>query len=109
MEEVDSHVYAGYPFLLFDCISKTDSNCRTREEAINTVHALSNYNIESVKTIPFHQQLMRDEKFRSNDFNTKSWNFCIESNDKYLQKASRYNGSLLIIKTLFQKKKNIHV
>jgi acetyl-CoA carboxylase biotin carboxylase subunit len=34
--------------------------------------ALSEYVIEGVKTtIPFHLQLMNDERFRSGDFNTK--------------------------------------
>ena len=34
--------------------------------------ALSEYVIEGVKTtIPFHLQLMQDERFRSGDFNTK--------------------------------------
>jgi acetyl-CoA carboxylase, biotin carboxylase subunit len=34
--------------------------------------ALSEYVIEGIKTtIPFHLQLMQDEKFRSGDFNTK--------------------------------------
>jgi acetyl-CoA carboxylase, biotin carboxylase subunit len=34
--------------------------------------ALSEYVIEGVKTtIPFHLQLMQNEKFREGDFNTK--------------------------------------
>jgi acetyl-CoA carboxylase biotin carboxylase subunit len=34
--------------------------------------ALSEYVIEGVKTtIPFHQQLMRNDAFRNGDFNTK--------------------------------------
>jgi acetyl-CoA carboxylase biotin carboxylase subunit len=34
--------------------------------------ALSEYVIEGVKTtIPFHLQLMKNEKFRAGDFNTK--------------------------------------
>jgi acetyl-CoA carboxylase biotin carboxylase subunit len=46
---------------------------RTREEAIDTMYrALSEYVIEGIKTtIPFHLQLMQDERFRSGDFNTK--------------------------------------
>ena len=48
-------------------------NLQTREEAINTMYrALSEYVIEGVKTtIPFHLQLMQNEKFRAGDFNTK--------------------------------------
>jgi tetratricopeptide (TPR) repeat protein len=43
------------------------------QEAIDTMYrALSEYVIEGVKTtIPFHLQLMQDERFRSGDFNTK--------------------------------------
>ena len=54
-------------------IGKIIAVARTREEAIDTMHrALSEYVIEGVKTtIPFHLQLMKDERFRSGDFNTK--------------------------------------
>ena len=46
---------------------------RTRNEAIDTMHrALTEYVIEGIKTtIPFHLQLMKDEHFRSGNFNTK--------------------------------------
>jgi len=54
-------------------IEKIISVARTREEAINTMsRALSEYIIEGVKTtIPFHQQLMKDENFRKGNFTTK--------------------------------------
>jgi acetyl-CoA carboxylase biotin carboxylase subunit len=72
---VDSHVYAGYtiPPYYDSMIAKIIAVARTREEAINTMsRALSEYVIEGVKTtIPFHQQLMRNENFRSGNFNTK--------------------------------------
>jgi acetyl-CoA carboxylase, biotin carboxylase subunit len=72
---VDSHVYAGYtiPPYYDSMIGKLIATAQTREEAINTMYrALSEYVIEGVKTtIPFHLQLMKDEKFRSGDFNTK--------------------------------------
>ena len=72
---IDSHVYAGYtiPPYYDSMIAKIISVARTRHEAINTMsRALSEYVIEGVKTtIPFHQQLMRNEKFISGDFNTK--------------------------------------
>ena len=72
---VDSHVYAGYtiPPYYDSMIGKIIAVARTREEAINTMsRALSEYVIEGVKTtIPFHQQLMRNEAFQSGDFNTK--------------------------------------
>jgi acetyl-CoA carboxylase biotin carboxylase subunit len=72
---VDSHVYAGYviPPYYDSMIGKLITVARTREEAIDTMYrALSEYVIEGVKTtIPFHLQLMRDERFRSGDFNTK--------------------------------------
>ena len=72
---VDSHVYAGYtiPPYYDSLIAKIIAVARTRNEAIDTMHrALTEYVIEGVKTtIPFHLQLMKDENFRSGDFNTK--------------------------------------
>ncbi len=72
---VDSHVYAGYtiPPYYDSMIGKLITVARTREEALNTMYrALSEYVIEGIKTtIPFHIQLMQDERFRSGDFNTK--------------------------------------
>src|SRR5436190_5643234 len=72
---VDSHVYAGYTIPPFydSLISKIIATARTRKEAIDTMHrALTEYVIEGIKTtIPFHLQLMKDERFRSGDFNTK--------------------------------------
>ena len=46
---------------------------QTREEAINTMErALSEFVVEGVKTtIPFHQQLMRNEEFRKGNYTTK--------------------------------------
>jgi len=71
---VDSHVYAGYiiPPYYDSLISKLISVAQSRVEAINTMsRALSEYVIEGVKTtIPFHQQIMRDENFRSGNFTT---------------------------------------
>jgi acetyl-CoA carboxylase biotin carboxylase subunit len=72
---VDSHVYAGYviPPYYDSMIAKIIAVARTREEAINTMsRALSEYVIEGVKTtIPFHQQLMRNEDFIKGNFTTK--------------------------------------
>ncbi len=72
---VDSHVYAGYiiPPYYDSMIAKLIAVAQTREEAINTMsRALSEYIIEGVKTtIPFHQQLMKNESFRSGNFTTK--------------------------------------
>lgn len=72
---VDSHVYAGYtiPPYYDSMIGKLITVAQTREEAIDTMYrALSEYVIEGIKTtIPFHLQLMKDERFRKGDFNTK--------------------------------------
>ncbi len=72
---VDSHAYAGYviPPYYDSMIGKLITIARTRNEAIDTMYrALSEYVIEGIKTtIPFHLQLMQDERFRSGDFNTK--------------------------------------
>jgi acetyl-CoA carboxylase biotin carboxylase subunit len=71
---VDSHAYAGYviPPYYDSMIGKLITVARTRTEAIHTMYrALSEYVIEGIKTtIPFHLQLMNDERFRSGDFNT---------------------------------------
>jgi acetyl-CoA carboxylase biotin carboxylase subunit len=72
---IDSHAYAGYviPPYYDSMIGKLITMAQTREEAIDTMYrALSEYIIEGVKTtIPFHLQLMKDERFRSGNFNTK--------------------------------------
>ena len=71
---IDTHVYAGYliPPYYDSMISKLITVARTRDEAIKKMErALEEYYIEGVKTtIPFHQQLMKNEKFKSGDFNT---------------------------------------
>ena len=72
---VDSHIYAGYviPPYYDSMIGKLITMAQTRQEAIDTMYrALSEYVIEGVKTtIPFHLQLMQDQRFRSGNFNTK--------------------------------------
>ena len=54
-------------------IGKLITVAQTRQEAIDTMYrALSEYVIEGIKTtIPFHLQLMQNEKFKAGDFNTK--------------------------------------
>ncbi|MEY3397727.1 MAG: acetyl-CoA carboxylase biotin carboxylase subunit [Bacteroidota bacterium] len=72
---VDTHAYAGYviPPFYDSMISKLITVAQTREEAITKMErALDEYIIEGIKTtIPFHQKLMRNERFRSGDFTTK--------------------------------------
>ena len=72
---VDTHVYAGYriPPFYDSMISKLSVVAQSREEAITKMErALDEYIIEGVKTtIPFHQRLMKNEKFRSGNFTTK--------------------------------------
>jgi acetyl-CoA carboxylase biotin carboxylase subunit len=72
---VDSHIYAGYviPPNYDSMIAKLITIAQSREEAINTMErALSEFVIEGVKTtIPFHQQLMKDENFRKGTYTTK--------------------------------------
>ena len=72
---VDTHAYAGYrvPPFYDSMISKLITVAQTREEAIKKMQrALDEYIIEGIKTtIPFHQKLMKDEKFRAGDFTTK--------------------------------------
>ena len=72
---LDTHVYSGYSIPPFydSMISKLIVVAQTREEAILKMQrALDEYVIEGVKTtIPFHQRLMRNERFKSGDFTTK--------------------------------------
>ena len=72
---IDTHVYAGYriPPHYDSMVAKLIVCAQTREEAITKMQrALDEYIIEGVKTtIPFHQRLMRHERFRSGDFTTK--------------------------------------
>ncbi len=72
---IDTHAYAGYsiPPNYDSMIGKLIVVAATREEAIAKMErALSEYVIEGVHTtIPFHQQLFQNEKFREGDFNTK--------------------------------------
>lgn len=72
---LDTHAYAGYviPPYYDSMISKLIVVAQTREEAITKMQrALDEYIIEGIKTtIPFHQQLMKNEAFRSGVFTTK--------------------------------------
>ena len=72
---IDTHVYAGYsiPPNYDSMIGKLIVVAATREEALAKMErALSEYVIKGVHTtIPFHQQLFQNEKFREGDFNTK--------------------------------------
>ncbi len=72
---IDTHVYAGYtiPHHYDSMIAKVISVGRSREEAIEKmVRALDEMVIEGVKTtLPFHQQLMKNEQFREGVYTTK--------------------------------------
>ena len=72
---VDTHVYAGYtiPPNYDSMIGKLIVSAQTREEALTKMErALSEYVIEGVHTtIPFHLQLLQNEKFRKGEFTTK--------------------------------------
>ncbi|HBP45445.1 MAG: acetyl-CoA carboxylase biotin carboxylase subunit [Crocinitomicaceae bacterium] len=72
---LDTHVYSGYQIPPFydSMISKLIVVAQTREEAIKKMQrALDEYVIEGIKTtIPFHQRLMRHDRFKSGDFTTK--------------------------------------
>lgn len=72
---VDTHVYASYviPPYYDSMIAKLITVAQTREEAIDKMsRALDEFVIEGIKTtIPFHQQLMKDERFRKGEYTTK--------------------------------------
>jgi len=75
---VDTHVYAGYtvPPYYDSMIAKLICRAKTREECITKMkRALDEFIVEGIKTtVPFHQQLMMDERFRSGDFDTSFMN-----------------------------------
>src|SRR5437868_755526 len=72
---VDTAVYPGYvvPPYYDSMIAKLIVHARTRELAIARMQrALEMMVIEGIKTtIPLHQKIMADEKFRAGDFSTK--------------------------------------
>jgi acetyl-CoA carboxylase, biotin carboxylase subunit len=71
---VDTHVYSGYtvPPHYDSLIAKLICKAQTREECITKMErALDEFIIEGIKTtLPFHQQLMRNEDFRAGNFHT---------------------------------------
>jgi len=71
---VDTHSYAGYhvPPYYDSLIAKLIVFAQTRDGAVNKMaSALEEFTIEGIKTtIPFHRQVMRDERFRSGVFDT---------------------------------------
>ncbi|WP_072679463.1 acetyl-CoA carboxylase biotin carboxylase subunit [Arcobacter sp. LA11] len=72
---VDSHVYAGYdvPPYYDSMIGKLIVWGRDREKAINIMkRALNEFEVEGIKTtIPFHQKMMENKDFISNNYDTK--------------------------------------
>ncbi len=72
---VDTHVYAGYsvPPYYDSMIAKLICRARTREECITKMaRALDEFIVEGIKTtVPFHKALMKNEDFKSGNFNTK--------------------------------------
>ena len=72
---IDTHAYANYmiPPFYDSMIAKLITVAQTREEAIAKMErALEEFIIEGINTtIPFHQKLMKDEKFRKGDYTTK--------------------------------------
>ncbi len=71
---VDTHAYAGYtvPPFYDSMIAKLICRAETREECITKMErALDEFVIDGIDTtIPFHRQLMKDERFRNGDFHT---------------------------------------
>ena len=71
---VDTHVFSGYliPPYYDSLVAKLITWGRNREEAIVRMRrALEEFVIEGVKTtIPFHQRIIEDERFKSGNFYT---------------------------------------
>lgn len=72
---LDTHCYSGYviPPFYDSMIAKLIITARTREEALDKLErALDEFIVEGIKTtIPFHQQLLQNEKFREGVYTTK--------------------------------------
>ena len=72
---VDSHVYTNYvvPPYYDSMIGKLIVWGRDRNKAINIMkRALAEFEVEGIRTtIPFHQKMMENEDFISNDYDTK--------------------------------------
>jgi len=72
---IDTAAYTHYriPPTYDSMIAKLISYGKTRDQAIRKMRrALDEFVVEGVATtIPFHQQLMRDERFREGDFDTR--------------------------------------
>ena len=72
---VDTHAYADYmiPPHYDSMIAKLIVRGKTREQTIRKMtRALEEFVVEGVDTtIPFHIQLMQDERFRAGDFDTR--------------------------------------
>ncbi len=72
---IDTAAYGGYriPPTYDSMIAKLIAYGKTREHAIRKMRrALDEFVVEGVKTtIPFHQQLMRDDRFQEGNFDTR--------------------------------------
>jgi len=72
---LDTHCYSGYiiPPFYDSMIAKLIITARTREESLDKLsRALDEFIVEGIKTtIPFHQQLLQNEKFREGVYTTK--------------------------------------
>lgn len=72
---LDSHAYGGYaiPPYYDSLVAKLICYGSDRQEAIERMKsALDEFVIEGIKTtIPFHRAMMRNEQFKSGDFDTK--------------------------------------
>ncbi len=72
---VDTHAHAGYivPTIYDSMIGKLIVHAENREKAIAKMHrALSEFKITGIKTtVAFHQKMMENEDFVSNNFDTK--------------------------------------
>ena len=71
---VDTHAYAGYeiPPYYDSLVAKLIVKAKTRDEAVDKMyHTLDEFIVEGIHTtIPFHKKLMKNEQFRSGDFDT---------------------------------------
>jgi acetyl-CoA carboxylase biotin carboxylase subunit len=72
---LDTHCYSGYiiPPYYDSMIAKLIVTARSREEALDKLsRALDEFIVEGIKTtIPFHQQLLKNDSFRAGVYTTK--------------------------------------
>jgi acetyl-CoA carboxylase biotin carboxylase subunit len=111
---VDSHIYSNYkiPEFYDSMIAKLIVYGSNREDAMNKMaRALDEFKLEGVKTnIPYHQALLKSEKFRSGNYTTRF----VEENEHLLNEIEEKEDDLNLLEAIAigvkitEKKEQVH-